>query len=120
MCLWSFFSFFPVVQKSVNVGYVNQPSSAKSQISRGTKKMASALGLAPPSIKGDRNRKDHHSLICNFYSLNPSPGSSYKWIPRYLRIILLPMVFTSKKAPAEMELKIGARGRKDEQLEIIF
>lgn len=78
--------------------------------------MASALGLAPPSIKGERKRKDHHSLICNFYSLNPSPGSSYKWIPRYLRTT----VFTSKKAPTEMELKIGVRGKKDEQLEIIF
>lgn len=82
--------------------------------------MASALGLGIPSIKRDRKRKDHHSLICNFYSLDPSPGSSYKWIPRYLRIISLPTVFTSKKASAEMELKIGARGKKDEQLEIIF
>lgn len=82
--------------------------------------MASALGLGAPSIKGDRKRKDHHSLICNFYSLDPSPGSSYKWIPRYLRIISLPMVFTSEKASAEMELKIGERGKKHKQLEIIF
>ena len=74
--------------------------------------MASALGLAPPSIKRARKRKDHHTLTGNSYCLDLLPGSNCNWIPRYLRTISLPTVFTTKKAYAEAELKIGARKKK--------
>lgn len=81
--------------------------------------MASALGLAPPTIKRARKRKDNHSPTGNSHCLDLLPGSNCSWIPRYLRTISLPTVFATKKAYAEVELKIGAREKKDEQLEII-
>lgn len=80
--------------------------------------MAWALELAPPSIKGARKKRweppvsAHHTWTCNSYSLDHLPGNHYKWIPRDLRTVSLPKLFTTKKAYAEVELKMGTWKKK--------
>lgn len=114
MCLWPFLSFLLVAQKSVNVGYVDSHSSSRSQISRGGELNRWPMLLVCSSLNQGGQEKErgaplstHHALIGNSYFLDLQPGNNCKWIPEYLRSILLPKVFTRKKAYTEGELKIG-------------
>lgn len=103
----------------INVGYVNAHYSQRCQISRG-EELSRWLGLLNwllPQSRGPENAK-RASCFYSPYSLDHLPGNDYKWIPRYLRIVSLPKVLTTKKAYTEVELKMGT-WKKKKQLETI-